>query len=212
MKNSTYIIILLSLGILFVSYKWATVSDSSEPAVSEAGSDAYQTIMTRTSVRSYSDREISGNQVDSLLKAAMAAPTAGNKQPWRFVVIKDKKILSYIAENNKSMTMMENAPLAIVVCGDTTASFPGQGREYWVQDASAATENLLLAAHDMGLGAVWCGVYPIDDRVREFSALLNLPPEILPLNCIAVGYPNAPSSPKDKWKPEYVRYNRWNEK
>lgn len=207
MKNSTYLVIVLALGLLFTSYKW--VSTSSSPNHEGQMKSTLEDIMTRTSVRSYSDKEVGEAQIDTLLRAAMAAPTAGNKQPWRFVVINDKAMLKTIGEKFNSMTMAEGASLAVVMCGDTTATFPGEGRDYWVQDVSAASENLLLAAHAMGLGAVWCGIYPVSDRVQQFSAMLKLPPQIIPMACICVGYPDGETTPKDKWKPDYIHYNVW---
>lgn len=209
MKHSNYIIILLALGLLFVSYKWVTASDGKSSDSVPQDNQAYENIMTRTSVRAYTDRDITEEQMDTLLRAAMAAPTAGNKQPWRFVVIRDRKTLDFIGDNFNSMTMMKRAPVGVVVCGNENATFDGDGREYWVQDASAATENLLLAAHSIGLGAVWCGVYPIPERVKQFSELLALPDSILPLNCIAIGYPSVAPTPKDKWHPEYIHTNQW---
>lgn len=201
--------ILLALGLV-IAFIWAFSGKvSSEQNDSPSGSSTYEDIMTRTSVRAYSDRPVSDEMVDSLLRAAMAAPTAGNKQPWRFVVIRDTVALNYIADNFDSMKMMRRAKVAVVVCGDTTATFSGAGVDYWIQDTSAATENLLLAAHSFGLGAVWCGVYPIPERVADFSRILLLPGEILPLNCIAIGYPEGESAPKDKWKPEYIHYDVW---
>lgn len=208
MKNSIYIIILLALGLVFVSYKWISTSacaQTDEPLQNSTIED----IMTRTSIRSYSDKEVDKEKIDTLLRAAMAAPTAGNKQPWRFVVINDKKILSSIAEKFQYMTMAKEASVAVITCGDTTATFSGEGQDFWIQDVSAASENLLLAAHAMGLGAVWCGIYPQKERVDVFSEMLELPGNIIPLACICIGYPKGESSPKDKWKPEYIHYNSW---
>lgn len=208
MKNSTYLIILLALALVFVSYKWinsSNVSDTEMPAEKSTIED----IMTRTSVRAYSDKEVSEEQMDTLLKAAMAAPTAGNKQPWRFVVVSDRAILDSIAANFNSMTMAKEASKAVIMCGDVTATFDGEGQEYWVQDVSAASENLLLAAHAMGLGAVWCGIYPIKARVEQFSGMLGLPENVIPMACICIGYPAGENTPKDKWKPEYIHYNSW---
>lgn len=213
MKNSTYLIILLALGLVFVSYKW--ISTSTSTSLSDTGTlqkSTIEDIMTRTSVRSYSDKEVGSEQIDTLLRAAMAAPTAGNKQPWRFVVINDRAKLDSIAANFGSMTMAKQASLAIVMCGDVTATFDGEGQGYWIQDVSAASENLLLAAHAMGLGAVWCGIYPMSERVKQFSQMLNLPENILPMACICIGYPSGETTPKDKWKPEYIHYNSWDEK
>ena len=95
------------------------------------------------------------------------------------------------------------------MCGDVTSTFEGEGSEYWVQDVSAATENLLLAAHASGLGAVWCGIYPISERVEKFSSHLSLPDNIIPMACVCIGYPAAETTPKDKWNPEYVHFNSW---
>lgn len=208
MKNSTYLIILLALGLVFTSYKWISSSSSSESVVSLEKS-TIEDIMTRTSVRSYSERPVEKETVDTLLRAAMAAPTAGNKQPWRFVVIDEKPTLQYIGENFKTMTMAKEAALAVIMCGDSTATFKGDARDYWIQDVSAASENLLLAAHAIGLGAVWCGIYPQKDRVEQFSTMLDLPENIIPLACICIGYPSGETTPKDKWKPEYIHYNSW---
>ena len=208
MKNSRYLIILLALGLVFVSYKWISqsVSGTSQEATEKS---TISDILTRTSVRAYSDKPVETQKVDTLLRAAMAAPTAGNKQPWRFVVIDDRSILDAISENFKTMTMARNASLVVIMCGDITATFDGEGKDYWIQDVAAASENLLLAAHAMGLGAVWCGIYPQTSRVERFSEMLHLPENIIPMACICVGYPDGPTSPKDKWHPEHIHYNTW---
>lgn len=207
MKNSTLLIILLALGLVFVSYKWISSNSTNNGEMQQ--SSTIKDIMTRTSVRSYSDRAIESEKIDTLLRAAMAAPSAGNKQPWRFVVINDKSRLKYISENFNTMTMAKDAALAVIVCGDITATFPGDGKDYWVEDVSASSENMLLAAHAMGLGAVWCGIYPLPERVQQFSEFLELPENIIPMACICIGYPAGDPTPKDKWKPEYIHYNRW---
>lgn len=172
---------------------------------------AFENIITRTSDRKYTTEDISDSEVETLLRAAMAAPSAGNKQPWRFVVIRDADTREFIASHFPTMTMVRHAPVAIVACGDMKATFEGDGIGYWIQDVSAATENLLLCAHAMGLGAVWCGVYPLPERIKAFSDLLHLPEDIIPLNCIALGHPDGAEHPKDKWHPEYVRENHWDD-
>ncbi len=209
MKNSTYLILLLALGLIFVTYKWISTSNIPSVENSDSGDNAIECIMTRTSVRAYTSEPIDSTALETMLRAAMAAPTAGNKQPWRSIVITDTTKLNYIATNFNSMTMAKQAPLAVVMCGDVTATFDGEGREYWVQDVSAASENLLLAAHSLGLGAVWCGVYPISERVEKFSELLDLPENIVPMACICIGHPEGESTPKDKWNPENIHYNSW---
>lgn len=173
------------------------------------GNPTYDTIMTRTSVRSYSDKVVSPAQVDSLLRASMAAPSAVNKQPWRFLVVNDKSMLDSISTNFPFMKMARTAQVAIILCGDMDAAIEGDGHDYWIQDVSAATENLLLAAHSMGLGAVWCGIYPVQEKVETFARMFGMPGNIIPLSCVCIGYPAGENSPKDKWKPENVHYNTW---
>ncbi len=163
-------------------------------------------IMTRSSVRQYTDKQVTAAQVETLLRAGMAAPTAGNRQPWEFYVVTDRDIIRQFTKVTKySAPMNELAQTAIVVCGDPSRSFP-DSPEYWVQDCSAATENILLAAHGIGLGAVWCGVFPGLDRVAALRELLNIPENLIPLNIIMVGNPAVEANVKDKWKPERVRY------
>ena len=207
MKNKLFFNLLLSAAL--ISSINLMTSCNSQPVSSSESKDALQTIMTRTSVRAYTDQEIEDEKLETILRAAMAAPSAGNKQPWRFVVVKDKAILSAISENLHTITMAVNAPLAIVVCGDMKATFGGDGLDYWVEDTSAATENLLLAAHGLGLGAVWCGIYPMMERVKFLKELLKLPDDIVPLNVVPIGYPAEQPAIKDKWKPEYIHYNTW---
>lgn len=170
------------------------------------GNGAIDNIMTRTSIRSFTEQAVDSADVQTMLKAAMAAPTAGNKQPWKMVVVDDETLLDSLSEQHRPI---ETAPLAIVLCGDTTNVFPGEGKDFWIQDVSAATENLLLAAHSLGLGAVWCGVYPISERTAAVKGLLGLPDEIVPLCVVAIGHPAESPEPKDKWKPENVHYNGW---
>lgn len=171
--------------------------------------EALQVIMTRTSVRKFTDEKVKPCCVEKMLRAAMAAPTAVNKQPWHFVVVDDKEVLNKLAGEGRRGDMLRNAPLAIVVCGDMSKALEGKGREYWIQDTSAATENLLLAAHAMGLGAVWTGQWPMDDRYPETQKILGMPETIIPLCTVIIGHPAENPAPKDKWKPENVSYNKF---
>lgn len=201
------IIILLSLALVGLTYKLVTVETvKTEP---NQTNPAIENIMTRTSVRAYSERPLAKETLDTLLQAAMAAPTAVNLQPWRIVVVTDGALRDSIAGSIQSMAMARGAQASIVLCGDLESTLPGDGRDYWVQDVSAASENLLLAANAVGLGAVWCGIYPIPERVAFFQNLLELPENIVPLSCINVGYPQAPASPKDKWDPDKIHYNKY---
>lgn len=174
---------------------------------------AIDNIMSRISVRAFTDRKIDTETLDTVLHAAMAAPSAGNKQPLRMVVINDRTLLDWIADNFNTMTMARHADVAVLMCGDINDTFAGDGRDYWIEDVSAASENLLLAAHAVGLGAVWCGIYPLPDRIGQFSDKFRLPENIVPMGCICMGYPapKAEHAPIDKWKPEHIRYNFWND-
>lgn len=164
------------------------------------------TILNRKSIRKYKDIKISDEVVEELLRAAMAAPSAGNEQPWEFIVLRDKEIMRKITEFHPFSKMLLNTDVAIVVCGDKAKEkFDG----YWVQDCSAATENILLAAEDKGLGAVWLGVYPLEDRVDSIKELLNLPESVIPLSIVPIGYPDEQRKPADRFNKERIHYDRW---
>ncbi len=178
-----------------------------EADISRELNPVLSSIMTRTSIRQYTDQPVSKTDIETLLRAGMAAPTAVNKQPWHFVAVTDKAKLKELAGNRGRM--LEQCALAIVVCGNMDKALPGKGQGYWIQDCSAATENILLAAHALGLGAVWTGAYPIDDRVVAVSKAIKLPETIIPLCVIVIGHPAESPTPKDKWKPENVSYNEF---
>ena len=173
---------------------------------------AINNIMTRTSIRQYTDEPVSKADIETMLRAGMAAPTAVNRQPWHFVVINSKKKLAELAGDNPRGGMLKKAPLAIVVCGNMDKALPGQGRGFWVQDCSAATENILLAANAIGLGAVWTGLYPDENRAGVVAKVLKLPKTYIPLCTIVIGHPAEQPTPKDKWKPENVSYNEFGDK
>jgi nitroreductase len=163
-------------------------------------------IHARRSIRKYSAEAVSDADVTELLEAAMAAPSAGNQQPWHFVVIRDRAALNAIPGFHPHASMAPHAPVAILVCGDPTLEkHPG----YWVQDCSAATENLLLAATAKGLGAVWCAVYPKPERVEGFARLLGLPAHVIPLAFVPIGHPAESKPPARRYNPERVHTNRW---
>lgn len=163
-------------------------------------------ILKRRSIRKYKDIKVSDEVVEDLLRAAMAAPSAGNEQPWEFVVLRDKEVMKRITEIHPYSKMLLNSDVAIVVCGNEEKEvFKG----YWVQDCSAATENILLAAQNMGLGAVWLGVYPIADRVEKIKELLGLPGNVIPLSIVPVGYPDEEKTPADRFDKTRIHLNRW---
>ncbi len=174
-------------------------------AMSQNPSDMLSTIHNRTSIREYTSGKVAKQDVEILLRAAMAAPSSRNVQPWRFFVIEDQALLKELSGELPTAGMVAHAPLAIVVCGDTTSGNPTQEqRANWIMDCSAATQNLLLAAHAQGLGAVWTGVFPYQERIRVVSQVLELPPHLVPLNLIAVGHPLKENKPKDKWDPQKI--------
>lgn len=167
-----------------------------------------ENIMTRTSVRKFTDRAISKDTLETIVKAGMAAPTAVNKQPWDFVVVTERQVLDSLMANHP-YSNLATATAAIIVCGNMEKAMEGDGQAYWIQDCSAATENILLAAHALGLGAVWCGVYPMQDRIVPVRDTLKLPSYVTPLNIISMGYPAEDPQPKDKWNPANVHFQQW---
>lgn len=169
------------------------------------------TIFERTSVRSYLDKPVTREQVELLLKAAMAAPSARNAQPWEFVVIQDRETLNKFADLGHNAHMLAQAPLAIVVCADLNKDFPiEKGRGYWIQDCAAATQNIMLQAVELGLGSVWIGTYPKDVMIAPTKEILNLPENIMPFSIISIGYPDGETTPKNKFDKEKIHYEKWN--
>ena len=166
--------------------------------------DALEAIHTRRSIRRYEDRAVPEELVEDVLRAAMMAPSAVNKQPWHFVVIDDRKLLSEIPKINPNAAMAAGAPLAILVCGDLKLEHPSG---YWVVDCAAAVENLLLAAHAVGLGAVWTGVYPRQQRIDGLKKLFGLPEHVMPHTLVVLGYPAEQPPSQDRYRPERVHRN-----
>lgn len=168
--------------------------------------EALDAIRTRRSVRKFTDKKIPKEMIDTLLEAAMSAPSAGNQQPWHFVVIDDKKILEEVPTVSLYAPMAKEASTAIVICGDPSLEkYPG----FWVQDCSAATQNILLAAHSLGLGAVWSGIYPLEDRASGFRKLIGIPEKIIPMSIVIMGYPLDIPKPISRFNKDRIRYNKW---
>ncbi len=198
---------LIAVAVLAVSALTATAQGNNNRQLSNGMEDiVLDNILARTSIRSYQDRPVEQVKIEKLLRAGMAAPSAVDKRPWHFIVVTDKQVLEGLAQANPNAGMAARAPLAIVVCGDKTKALT-RVPDYWVQDVSAATENILLAAHGMGLGAVWTGTYPVTDRVEKVAAVLNLPEHIIPFCTIVIGYPEKYQAPKDKWDEGNISYN-----
>jgi len=168
--------------------------------------DAMEALMTRRSIRSYTDEPVDDETIERLLRAAMAAPSAGNQQPWHFVVVRDRETMVKITEVHPYAAMLSHAPVCIAVVADTSLE---RHKGYWVQDTSAATQNLLLAAHSLGLGAVWLGVHPVADRKAGIKEILGLPDGVECLSLVSIGHPAEQPGPADRYLPERVHTGSW---
>ncbi|MFI3262475.1 MAG: nitroreductase family protein [Rikenellaceae bacterium] len=165
------------------------------------------TIHSRKSVRSYTEQQISQEELLTLVKAGMAAPTGKNVQPWELIVVTDREKLDYLSGVLPYAKMLKNAPAAIVVCGNDDTE--NGGSSYWYVDCSAATQNILLAAESMGIGAVWTATYPYAERMNPVAEIFNLPTNIKSLCVIPLGYPSKEGRAKDKFKEEKVHFDKW---
>jgi nitroreductase len=165
-------------------------------------------IFGRRSIRAYTTNPVEDEKVQLLLEAAMAAPSAVAKDPWRFVVIRQKSLLKELAAALPNGQMLPDAQVGIVVCGDLEAAHDGQ-LSYMLQDCSAAIENLLIAAHALGLGACWLGIHPRETRIEHAKKVLGLPQPVMPVAAIAIGYPGEEKEPRTRFNPAYVHYEKW---
>jgi nitroreductase len=170
-------------------------------------SDAIEHIFRRRSIRAYQNRPIDRKTITQLLKAAMAAPTAANSRPWEFVVVTDAETLQRLRESHRRADY--NAPTAIVVCGNPALAENAAAKRFWVQDCSAATENILLAAVALGLGSVWIGLHPLNSLQRRVAKIVGLPEGVLPLSMVYVGYPAEEKPPRTQYDPTRVHYDRY---
>ena len=210
MKKILMMVAVLSFALLARCEKSENTARKAAHEVDGVIPDVLTAIKTRTSIRKFdATKMVSDEQIEKILRAGMAAPSAMNRQPWNFVVVKDKSQLARLAEKLPNSQIGNGAPLAIVVCGAVDNGLPGRGKEYWIHDCSAASENILLAAHGLGLGAVWTGVYPGEGRVAIVREILSIPNEYMPLNVIPIGYPAESPTPKDKWDSLKVHTDRW---
>ncbi len=171
--------------------------------------ETLEAIKTRRSIRKYKDEAISDDTLKELLEAGMSGPTGGNNKPWQFIVINDPAILRKISDVHSGAPFTPDAPLSILVCGDLE-KYPGISEEFldvWIIDSSIAAQNILLAAHGKGLGAVWTGVYPMGERVDGMIELFKLPKNIIPLALLVIGYPNEQLPALDRYDGSRVYYN-----
>lgn len=163
-------------------------------------------IFKRRSIRKFTNEEICDEIIERLIRAGMAAPSAHNEQPWQFVIIKDKEILHTITDFQPYSKMLLQANCAIVVCGDLSDE---RRERCWVQDCSAATQNILLMAESLGLGATWVSAYPVESINKPLKKLLELPDYVIPLSIIALGYPAETKPPIDRYDELRVHINKW---
>ena len=168
--------------------------------------DALEAIFGRRSIRKYTAEPVAEADVDTILHAAMAAPSAGNQQPWRFVATTDRATLDAMAGTTPYGTMLLEAPLAITVCADTRDL---KHPQMWQQDCGAATQNALLAVHALGLGAVWLGFWPKMERVTPLKEVLGLPEGVEPFCVLAIGHPAESKPPAERYNAEFVHRDRW---
>ena len=167
----------------------------------------YEGLVTRRSVRKYTGERIPEEAITKIITAGMHAPSARNKRPWHFVVIDDKNIFAEIMAFHPYASMLSQASHAIVVCGDENLH---NGPGYYVMDCSAATENMLLAAHALGFGAVWIGIHPKPDRIEALTSLLGLPSNISPVALVSLGIPEETGEKtRQRYDRERIRYNHW---
>lgn len=165
-------------------------------------------ILQRKSVRNYIQKQVTKDQLNALIRAGMAAPTAMDRRPWAFVAVTDRAKLSALAKM-PYCGMLEYASAAILVCGVNSKFLDGPYKDFWIQDCSAATQNILLAAEDMELGAVWLGGHPVEGRMQVMREVLNVPADVTPLSLISIGYPAGTEKPKDKYDETVIHWEKW---
>lgn len=172
--------------------------------------ELFEGLISRRSIRKYTGEKIEEEKIREIIKAGMYAPSANNKQPWHFIIIDDRKTLNSIMSVHPYSSMLEMASHAVVVCGDDKLQ---NGPGYYILDCSAATQNILLAAHSMGFGAVWLGIEPREERVRDISLILDLPSHIHPVSIISIGVPTSSRIViPERYKEDRIRKNCWQKK
>ena len=199
--NTFYLLLVVVLAIVIL--KTSCMGDQKQDETTLKSKAVLENIAERKSVRKYLNKSVEEDKIDATVKAGMAAPSGMDRRPWEFVVVTDREALDSMAAKLPYAKMLTNAPLAIVVCGDTTRS------SYWYLDCSAATQNVLLAAEALGLGAVWTAAYPYEDRIDVVRQNTGLPENIVPLCVIPIGYPDGPQKAKDKFDLQRVHRNKY---
>ncbi len=163
-------------------------------------------LLSRRSIRKYSDRTIADSDIETILKAAMYAPSAVNKQPWHFIVTSDRQLFEQVTEIHPNAKFLKGASHAILVCGDEKLQHDDG---YYLADCGAATQNILLAAHMLGIGSCWIGVFPREKRMELFSKLFQLPPHVQPFALVSLGYPDEIKQDPERFSKEKIHFDRW---
>ena len=171
--------------------------------------ELYEGLITRRSIRKYTADPVSKEDLEEIIKAGMYAPSAVNCQPWHFIVIENKETFEKIINIHAYAKMLKDAQAAILVCGDEELQ---HGDGYWAVDCGAVTQNMLLAAHAKGLGAVWLGLHPREERKKEIKKLFQLPDHIQPFSIISIGWPAEQKETPERFKPERIHYSKWQQK
>ena len=168
--------------------------------------ETLEALKTRRSIRKYTDKKISDKDIKEILNCAMYSPSAFDKQPWQFIMIDKKELFDDILKAASHAEMIKEASHAMIICGDKTLE---ESEGLLIQDISAVTENVLLAAHSLGLGAVWIGIYPFDEIVDGIKKLFNIPDNIIPVSMVVMGYPAEEAEQPVRYKEEKVHWNKW---
>jgi nitroreductase len=168
--------------------------------------ETQKALFTRRSIRKYQTKQVPIPLIEESIKAAMYAPSARNQQPWEFIIIDKRELLDEIPKFSPHASMAKDAPIGVLICLNRSYEV---AEGFFPQDLGAATQNMLLSLHDMGLGAVWTGVYPREDRVTGFIKMLSLPENIIPFAFVIIGYPEKEPETADRFKPERIHYNQW---
>lgn len=164
-------------------------------------------ILERRSIRKYTGKPVLKENIEQILRAGMSAPSAGNERPWQFIVLDDKSIMDGITKIHPYSQMLKEASHAIVICGDM--KLKKYNEDYWVEDCSAAAENMIIMAQELGIGSVWLGVYPTSDRVEQIKKFLNLPDNVVPFSIVSLGYPAEKKDVPDRYDSARVHWNKW---
>lgn len=211
MNKSHLLSLLLVIALLLSTYKLVEMKHEVEE-ISQSATTKKEAILSvihsRKSVRNYTDQQISDEDITTILRAGMAAPTGFNAQPWQFIVIKDRNTMLELRKELKYARGLDGSPAAIVVCGDMN-KVREEAPEFWITDTSAATQNMLLAMEGMGLGGVWSTLYPGKDRMEHARKVLNLPEHIMPMCVIPFGYPAGVEKAKDKFDVANIHMEKW---